>query len=68
MVSNETILLQVERDLIRFLLHLLPILLPTTKNGLESKPQLIVLNVIIFQGIYWDKKTSSFVEVYYDDH
>ena len=68
MVNNETILLQVERDLIRFLLHLLPILLPKTKNGLRPKPQLIVLKVLIFQGIYWDKKTSSFVEVYYDAH
>ena len=68
MVSNETILLQVGRDLIRFLLHLLPILLPTTKNGLRPKPQLIVLNDFIPQEIYWDKITSSFVEVYYDDH
>ena len=68
MVSNETILLQVGRDLIRFLLHLLPILLPTTKYVLRPKPQLIVLNVLIFEGIYWDKKTSAFVEVYYDDH
>ena len=67
MVSNETILLQVGRDLIQFLLHFLHILLPTTKNGLRPKPQLIVLNVLIFEGIYWYKKTSSFVEVYYDD-
>jgi len=44
MVSNGTIILQIGENLIRFTLHLLPILLPTTKNGLRPKPQPIVSN------------------------
>jgi len=35
---NETILLQVGEDLIRFALHLPPQMPPQTKNGLRSKP------------------------------
>ena len=44
MVSNRTIVLQLGGDLIRFGLHLLPLVLPTTNNGLRPKLQLIVLN------------------------
>jgi len=40
MVSNGTILLQIDKNLIQFTLHLLPILLPTTKNGLRPQVNL----------------------------
>jgi len=38
LILNEAIVLQVGGNLIRFALHLLPMVLPTTKNGLRLKP------------------------------
>ena len=38
MVINETILLQIEEDLIQFTLHLLPIVLPIIKKDLQQLP------------------------------